>query len=261
MVTMPVRVARTERAARDVCLFELTSLDGRPLPPFSAGAHIDVEAAAGVVRQYSLCNDAEERHRYQIAVLRGPRSRGGSAAMHERVREGDVIRIGRPRNHFPLVDRASQSLPFAGGIGFTSLLCMAERPARIGADFALHCCARSADRMAFRERIALSRYAERVSFHVDDGSPAQKLDLDKALASARPGAHLFVCGPGGFLEAVRHAARDADWTDARIHFEYFSALPLPKRRRATSMSNSRATGAWSGCGPTARSHRHSPRPA
>jgi vanillate O-demethylase ferredoxin subunit len=69
-----------------------------------------------MVRQYSLCNNPEERHRYLIAVLRDPASRGGSIAMHERVHEGDVIRIGEPKNHFPLV-HAKRTLLFAGGIG------------------------------------------------------------------------------------------------------------------------------------------------
>ena len=41
----------------------------------------------GLTRQYSLCNDPSERHRYLIGVLKDPASRGGSQAMHERVKE------------------------------------------------------------------------------------------------------------------------------------------------------------------------------
>jgi ferredoxin-NADP reductase len=77
----------------------------------------------GPVRQYSLCNDPAESHRYLIGVLRVPDSRGGSVAMHARVREGDALRISEPKNHFPLAHGARHSLLVAGGIGVTPILC------------------------------------------------------------------------------------------------------------------------------------------
>src|SRR5207237_7022717 len=111
------------REALDIASFELAAPDGRPLPPFAAGAHIDVQMRDGLVRQYSLCNDARETHRYVIGVLRDPQSRGGSQAMHDEVREGDLLRISAPKNHFPLVP-SGRSLLLAGGIGVTPILCM-----------------------------------------------------------------------------------------------------------------------------------------
>ena len=50
------------------------------------------------------------------AVLRDPSSRGGSAAMHEQVREGDTLTIGAPKNHFALAHEAASHLLLAGGI-------------------------------------------------------------------------------------------------------------------------------------------------
>ena len=78
--TLGVRVARKTTEAEGICSFELVAADGRPLPAFSAGSHIDVHVPAGLVRQYSLCNDPGETHRYLIAVLDDPASRGGSRA-------------------------------------------------------------------------------------------------------------------------------------------------------------------------------------
>lgn len=40
--TLTVRVAEREIQGTDVVALTLTSLDGAPLPPFSAGAHIDL---------------------------------------------------------------------------------------------------------------------------------------------------------------------------------------------------------------------------
>jgi len=100
--SIPVLVTSRRQEAEDIVSFELTGMDGGPLPPFSAGAHIDVEVEPGLVRQYSLCNDPDEQHRYLIAVLRDPRSRGGSVGMHDRIAVGQTLRISAPKNHFPL---------------------------------------------------------------------------------------------------------------------------------------------------------------
>lgn len=220
--TLLVRVSGKQVEATDIRSFELVDPEGRPLPPFTAGAHIDVHLGDGLVRPYSLCNDPAERHRYQLAVLLDPASRGGSAAMH-RLEVGSVIRIGRPRNLFPLVEDGGHSVLFAGGIGITPILCMAERLAGIGAPFTLHYGTRSAERTAFAARIRSSAFADRAHIHHDDGPDAGRLDLRAAVAAWRPDqGHLYVCGPAGFIEAVLGAARAAGWPEERLHREFFA---------------------------------------
>ena len=221
--TLSVRVARKAVEALDICTFELVSADGAALPPFGAGAHVDVQLPGGITRQYSLCNDPKETHRYLIGVLNDPASRGGSRALHEEVREGQVLQISTPKNHFPLAHEARHSLLLAGGIGITPILCMAERLAVAGAEFEMHYCARSVERTAFRTRIANSGFSERVRFHFDDGASEQKLDLEALLAKPQVGAHLYVCGPKGFMDAVLNMARDKGWAQEQLHYEYFGA--------------------------------------
>ena len=115
--TLQVRVVKKQAEAEGITSCELARLDGAALPPFSAGSHIDVHLpggqSGGLVRQYSLCNASHESHRYRIAVLRDPASRGGSVAMHDSVHEGDVITISTPRNHFAL-HPAQRTLLLAG---------------------------------------------------------------------------------------------------------------------------------------------------
>jgi vanillate monooxygenase ferredoxin subunit len=231
MQTLSVKVARKILEADDIVSFELRPVDDVQLPPFSAGSHVDVQLRSGLVRQYSLCNHSDETHRYMIGVLRDPHSRGGSTAMHE-LQEGDVMQISQPRNHFPLV-HARRSLLFAGGIGITPILCMAEVLAHDGKDFDMHYCTRSPAKTAFRDRINSARFGAHVHFHFDDGDAAQKLDLELALADPDPDTHLYVCGPSGFISYIANGARERGWRDEQIHFEYFTvAQPDPATARS-----------------------------
>lgn len=212
-------VARKTVEANGICSFELVAPAGKPLPRFAAGAHIDVQVAPGVVRQYSLCNHPRERHRYLIGVLHADNSRGGSRAMHEQLQAGDLLEVGFPRNHFPLRPDARRSLLFAGGIGITPLLSMAEQLASDGADFELHYHARSRERAAFVDRLLASPFAHRVHLHVGEGA---RTTLSTLLAAPAQGTHLYVCGPAGFTEAVIGAARAAGWEDTQLHREVFA---------------------------------------
>ncbi len=221
--TLQVRVARKAVEALDIVTLELVAANGQALPAFSAGSHIDVQLPNGITRQYSLCNDPQETHRYQIGVLRDAASRGGSAAVHDLVKEGDVLTISAPRNHFGLAHEAKKHLLLAGGIGVTPILCMAERLANTGTDFEMHYATRAPERTAFRQRIAASAFASRVQFHHDNGDAAQKLDLQQLLGRPETGTHLYVCGPKGFMDAVLNTARGAGWPEAQIHYEFFGA--------------------------------------
>jgi vanillate O-demethylase ferredoxin subunit len=223
--TLKVRVARKAAEAIDICTFELLAADGGTLPSFSAGSHVDVHMPGGLTRQYSLCNDPAEGHRYLIGVLKDPATRGGSKAMHETLQEGDTLEISTPKNHFALAHEAKQHLLLAGGIGITPILCMAERLAVMGANFEMHYCTRSRERTAFLDRIARSSFAARVTHHFDDGPAAGKLDIAALLATPQAGTHVYVCGPKGFMDAVLGSARGAGWPEPQLHYEFFSAAP------------------------------------
>jgi vanillate O-demethylase ferredoxin subunit len=242
-----VRVARKTREAEGVAGFRLVAADGARLPAFAPGAHIDVALPGGLVRQYSLCNLGEPGDHYEIGVLREAASRGGSLALHEAVHEGALLNISAPRNHFPLDEGATHSLLLAGGIGVTPLLSMAQRLAATGAGFALHCCSRTAARAPYRRRLEGSAFAHKVFFHHDDGPPAQRIDFARTLGSPAPGKHLYVCGPQGFLDAVRATARNLRWADAQVHFEYFSGAARRPASKAASRSSCAARAAWSAC--------------
>ncbi|MGY1411023.1 MULTISPECIES: PDR/VanB family oxidoreductase [unclassified Luteimonas] len=217
--TLQARVLGRAPEAEDVVSLRLAATGGEALPAFEPGAHVDLHLGPGLVRQYSLCNLAGEPW-YELGVLLDAQSRGGSRAAHE-LREGDVLRIGVPRNSFPLAAAASHHLLLAGGIGITPLLGMAAALHRDGRHFSLHACARSAARLPFRDRLRDGPWASRVQIHIDgDGGPGHC--LDDIVGRAPPDTHVYVCGPTGFIEAARRASAAAGLGEDRLHSESFS---------------------------------------
>lgn len=228
---LTVRVDRITRLTPEVSSFEFVHPAGRPLPAYEAGAHIDVHLPGGFMRTYSLARapqrvgqgDAKEacetgEARYVIGVKREPASRGGSAALHERVRAGDLLAIGSPRNTFPLHAGARHHLLLAGGIGLTPLLAMAQQLARDGAAFTLSVFARSREVLPFADELAA--LGDAVRLHLDDPAEPAKIDLAELLGATTPGTHLYLCGPAGFMQAALRAA--ARWPEDAVHLEYFA---------------------------------------
>ncbi|HEV2552011.1 MAG TPA: PDR/VanB family oxidoreductase [Stellaceae bacterium] len=205
--------------------FELRGRDGGALPPFTAGAHIDVAVTlpngAPGSRSYSLVNSPIGRDRYEIAVLREPQGSGGSAFMHERVQIGDRLAASAPRNDFPLAGEAREHWLIAGGIGITPILAMARVLAASGQPFALHYCARSPETMVYREEIA-ALAGDRARFYFDGGDPARGLDVGALLAAPMPGRHVYVCGPRGMIDAVLTRCQRSQWPRDQVHFELFT---------------------------------------
>lgn len=218
-----VRVRRRAAVADNTIALDLESMDGEPLPAFEAGAHIDLRTSSGLIRQYSLCGDPKVRGSYRLGILLDPKSRGGSIAVHQEVLDGGIVEVSAPRNHFPLVTAATESLLFAGGIGITPLMAMAYSLTDGGSAFTLHYCVRERSRAAFHEELAEGLLADHVRFHFDDGPPEQRLDVAGAFGSPLPGRHIYVCGPAGFIDFITEEARCRGWPDAQVHSERFDA--------------------------------------
>jgi tetrachlorobenzoquinone reductase len=200
---------------------------GRDLPPFTAGAHVDLHLPTGIVRSYSLLNVQSERHRYVIGVQRDRASRGGSAWVHDKLRVGDLIKISGPRNNFPLAEDAPRSILIAGGIGITPILGMVRQLDALGRSWQLHYCTRTRAGTAFVAEIEALAANGRGSaqFNFDEEPGGAMLDLVALAAAAPKNAHLYCCGPLPMLAAFEAAT--ADWPREQVHVEYFTAKEAP----------------------------------
>lgn len=206
---------------------DLVRADGGVLPAFSAGAHVEIEIAALddgrlLRRRYSLWGDPADRGRWRLGVLLDPASRGGSRALHDQARCGGRIAVGSPANDFPLAPGGSAVL-IGGGIGITPLLAIAHALTAEGRSFVLHYVTRSADRTAFLDLLPTFPFADRIRLHHDDSVGAPPFDPTRDLTAPDADGHLYVCGPGGFMDHCAAVARELGWDGARIHREAFGA--------------------------------------
>ncbi|MGW6269485.1 PDR/VanB family oxidoreductase [Streptomyces sp. NPDC055060] len=215
--TLTLLVRRMTWEADGVLSVELTHPEGKPLPAWTPGAHLDLHTG-GHVRQYSLCGDPRNGSAYRIGVLNEASSRGGSRHVHTTLRPGQSVTASEPRNHFAL-EEAPGYLFVAGGIGITPLLAMAREAARRGADWRMVYGGRTRGSMAFTDELAALGGEVTVVPQDEHGH----IDLAAALDVLPEGTLVYCCGPEPLLAAVE-ARCPAD----RLRVERFSA-PVVER--------------------------------
>jgi|BarGraIncu00222A_1022003.scaffolds.fasta_scaffold46655_2 phthalate 4,5-dioxygenase reductase subunit len=223
---LPLRVMRNDKIADGIHILEFRDAGGQPLPEFSAGAHIAIQAPNGLLRKYSLCNDPAERDRYLVAIKREANGRGGSCNLIDNTKAGDELMVAPPVNDFGLPPRAQDFLFIAGGIGITPIMAMIREVLRQGKRFRLFYCSRSPETTAFLDELSAPEFKDQVTIHYDQGDPARSLDLKPVLAERKNREHLYCCGPRPLMEAVR--AMTDHWSSTAVHFEAFSEAETHK---------------------------------
>jgi vanillate O-demethylase ferredoxin subunit len=182
---------------------------------------------------YSLSGDPADRTVWTLGVLREANSQGGSKAMHDSLRVGELLTVGPPRNAFPLVQGAAHTVLLAGGIGITPIKAMAHTLTAQGHSFELHYCARTAGNVAFARELRALVPPDRLHFHFDKGVPGQGLNIAALLKQQPGGAHLYYCGPVGFMKACAEAS--THWAPGSVHFEHFKP-PAPAAKAVPDAS-------------------------
>jgi cytochrome P450/ferredoxin-NADP reductase len=218
-ITRPVVVERITPVADGVVQLRLVAPDGRPLPRWTPGSHIDVECGSpDRSRQYSLCGDPADVGAFEIAVLREPDGRGGSAWLHANVRVGDRLKIRGPRNHFRLDESRGKLVFIAGGIGITPVSAMARRAQALGLDYVLHYSGRRRSAMPFVDELA-ALHGARLHLHVSE--EGGRADLRALLATPEAGTQIYACGPVRMLQALEACC--AHWPEDALRVEHFES--------------------------------------
>ncbi|APE34810.1 oxidoreductase [Nocardia mangyaensis] len=215
---LPLRVTGLRTLCEGIREVTLGLAGDGVLPSFAPGSHLAVGWADGERNSYSLTGPMVEPRHYSISVRHDRAGRGGSAWVHS-LRVGDDVVASRPRSAFAPVADARHHVLVAGGIGVTPIVShvraavMWQRSFEVvyvhrpGAD------AHAEDLRALaRDRLTILRSGPELLAHMK----ARLFDVPL-------GAHLYVCGPEGLIEAVTSAALDAGWHRQRLHAEPFAS--------------------------------------
>ncbi|MFD0362754.1 PDR/VanB family oxidoreductase [Nocardia sp. GCM10030253] len=216
---------RIEARDQDVVSLRLEAPDGRELPPWRPGAHLDLELPSGRLRQYSLCGDPADTRAYRVAVRRIPNGGGGSIEVHDELPVGSRIVVRGPRNAFPFAvpghgSSAARLHFIAGGIGITPILPMARLAMRLGIDWSMVYTGRNRDTIPFLDEI--ETFGDRVTVRTDDehGLP----DAATLLAGVDADTAVYCCGPVPMITVVIDAVREMPGVE--LHSERFSPPPI-----------------------------------
>ncbi|CAM5210904.1 Carnitine monooxygenase reductase subunit [Oligella ureolytica] len=204
--TIQACILKKTQLSQRVVGLTLASTEGGDLPRWEPGAHIELaldipgfaDSDDKCYRQYSLCGDLNNLKTWDIAVLKDEDSRGGSKFIHESLREGDVITVSEPKNHFPFKG-GDYCLFIAGGIGITPIYAMIAQAKEAGLDWHLLYLARSNEDFIFLEQIKAID-PQRVTVHASNKEGPYLLK-DK-LDSLKENTVVYSCGPQGLLDAL-----------------------------------------------------------
>lgn len=221
MKTQNLTIKARRQLAAGIDEWTLVDEADKALPGFTAGAHIDLYLAPGLVRSYSLVQPSfgHATDQYVIAVALAPNSRGGSELIHQRLGVGDVVAVGQPRNLFPLADDDEPVLFIAGGIGITPLFSMASERRQKGRVWSMLYAARSRSAAAYLDE--LNALGGKLTTHFDDEHEGRPADLSACLSSLDPKAHVYCCGPKPLMDKVRELALQLGHPESQLHFESF----------------------------------------
>lgn len=247
-----MKVSKVVEESASIRSFHLEPADGKGLIAHKAGQHLPIRvtlpgADKPVLRTYTL-SCAPSDNRYRISVKRDG---AVSQYLHDHVGEGGLIEARGPAGSFT-VDAAEKrpAVLIAAGVGITPMLAMLRhivyegvRTRGVRPTWLVHV-ARSKTERAFDAEIdALADAAQgavRVIRIVSRPGPDERPGRDYNGAGRFEAAtfsqflpfgdyDFYMCGPGGFMQAMYDGLRDLNVADARIHAEAFGPSSLTRR--------------------------------
>jgi ferredoxin-NADP reductase/MOSC domain-containing protein YiiM/ferredoxin len=238
-----LRVVGKRSETADVLSLELEADDGAPLPGALPGQFVTLKLEPGdgkppLVRSYSL-SGSPTGARYQIGVKVEPHGAAGRQ-VRASVDVGDPILVAAPRGQFTLDDGTLPVTLVSAGIGVTPVLAIlhALHDDHSTRDIWWLHAARNRAEHAFAEearfllatlptahsRVWFSRPGpdDRLGADYDESG---QLTAEGIAASGAPlSGEFYLCGPSGFLTAIRTGLETLGVPSFRVHAETFGAV-------------------------------------
>ncbi|KAG0652752.1 Carnitine monooxygenase beta subunit [Hyphodiscus hymeniophilus] len=186
--------------------------EGEDLDP---GAFARLKLPNGLIRSYSIVGGSTNRLELGIA-LEGE-SRGGSRYIHQELKQGDKILVGKITESVPISGSFSNHIFIAGGIGITAFLSHIAAYSQINFNYELHYAVRSADDVPYRN--LLEKMGANVTIY--DRSKGDRMDIPHILSTRRWNSFVYVCGPQRMIDDSVRAANSCGMSKDEIHYEAF----------------------------------------
>lgn len=249
------RVIRRKAESETVTSLHLVAEDGGALEPFRAGQFLTFRLTSPdgrpVARNYSLSSDPGDLSSYRISVKREPSPPDrpdlppgfGSGFMHRQAEVGAVLEASGPKGQFQLDDTSMRPvLLLAGSIGITPLLAMthvlagSSRPVWL-----IHACENGEVQPFAAEIAGLAALYPGLKAITCLRQPSAA-DIEAArhqfeglvtadvLRAVLPIGNYdaYLCGPGGFMQAMYDLLLDIGVRDGQIRYEFFGPATVLK---------------------------------
>ncbi|WP_439380767.1 MOSC domain-containing protein [Amycolatopsis lexingtonensis] len=222
----PLRVTRVVPESTTVTSIHLTA--DEPLPRAEPGQYVTLRVpGAGdpaPVRSYSLSAAPSERE-YRISVKRDGVV---SSYLHTHLVPGAVLEVAGPRGDFVLAEEDRPVVLVSAGIGVTPVLAMLhalEARQSTREVWWVHTARTAAEQAFAAEAHRLLAGLPHGREHVFHTSETGRLSLDSLSALDLPvDAAVYLCGPDGFMAAIRAAFVSLGFDAARVHSELFGGV-------------------------------------
>lgn len=240
-------VVRSEDETPTIRSFYLRPKDSTALPSHQPGQFLPIRIPASgdgapLIRTYTL-SSAPADPLYRISVKR---ETGGIVSnwLHDNLEAGSVLEARAPRGGFVFDDDSPRPvILLAGGVGVTPIIAMARHIAieafrlrKPRSVTIFHAVTNSQERAfanVFKDLVDGSQGAFRYVPVTSKNAAADEISgrIDATLLQrALPLADydVYVCGPGGFMQAMYDALRSLGVNDRRIHAEAFGPSALTR---------------------------------
>ncbi len=259
--TTPLTLEVVERIqeSKNVVSLLLKVIEGE-FVPFAAGQHLPLrfDLPDRPISTYTISSDPADNSGYRISVKREPNGKGGSRFVHDAAQVGTRIAAETPRGKFILQDNTRPVVLLTGGIGITPALSMVSALARHPDRpvYFIHACM-NAEEHSFADELAkivqkapnVTPYVAYAEGREEDlaAGRCQSIGLiDRAkLRGLLPldDYNVYLCGPDGFMNAMRAALVSLGVTDEQIQQESFTGVARASVSAAPPLAVSTSEGA------------------
>ncbi len=181
------------------------------------GHFVRLKLPNGLLRSYSIVSGTS--HRFELGIALEEESRGGSRFLHQEMKVGDTILVGKITPSVPIPETSSNHIFIAGGIGITAFLMHAKIYDMINYNYVIHYAVRSAEEVPFKEQVGDMVAAGKMVLY--NKSKGERMNISSILQNRTWNSFVYACGPQRMIDDVVRCSDEVGMDAADLHTEAF----------------------------------------